>query len=375
MAEKKSSTNSQEDVLQFLEDLDTYSTNPSTIETRTEDDAQSVLDYIDQIVQTSTTNTSVKQSSEQKLQKDEASGSDDNNNSGAWSWGNIMASASTAYKTASTVVDSSVKGALATVETVRANEATKKLEEKVREYVNKEAIEKIGSDLKSLSLNTLTTVVNAVVPPISQYEIVEVWLAHDMIGYIGLESIVYRGFIKVMEQVEGGDIIVKKGNNNEIKKVNITDESYRDLNVCEGFVEAIKLAKANIEQTIKKHYDPISLEKERLKTKESQQRETPSITCPVFMSIQPTKANPYVIPTLSSSTPSTDNVSENFLFFVIVLTDPTHNLTFETYSQALPISWLDVKYEENEWVEDKMVASIKLAVQTIAQDYVWHQRN
>ncbi|CAJ0749506.1 10853_t:CDS:2 [Entrophospora sp. SA101] len=359
MTEKKSSTNSQEDVLQFLEDLDTYSTNPSTIETRTEDDVQSVLDYVDQIVQTSTTNTSVKQGSEQKLQKDEASGSDDNN-SGAWSWGNILASASTAYKTASTVVDSSVKGALATVETVRANEATKKLEEKVR------------SDLKSLSLNTLTTVVNAVVPPISQYEIVEVWLAHDMIGYIGLESIVYRGFIKVMEQVEGGDIIVKKGNNNETKKVNITDELYRDLNVCEGFVEAIKLAKANIEQTIKKHYDPISLEKERLKTKESQQRETPSIICPVFMSIQPTKANPYVIPTLSSSTPSTDNVSENFLFFVIVLTDPTHNLTFETYSQALPISWLDVKYEENEWVEDKMVASIKLAVQTIAQDYVWH---
>ncbi|CAJ0643041.1 5509_t:CDS:2 [Entrophospora sp. SA101] len=338
MTEKKSSTNSQEDVLQFLEDLDTYSTNPSTIETRTEDDVQSVLDYVDQIVQTSTTNTSVKQGSEQKLQKDEASGSDDNN-SGAWSWGNILASASTAYKTASTVVDSSVKGALATVETVRANEATKKLEEKVR------------SDLKSLSLNTLTTVVNAVVPPISQYEIVEVWLAHDMIGYIGLESIVYRGFIKVMEQVEGGDIIVKKGNNNETKKVNITDELYRDLNVCEGFVEAIKLAK------------------------ESQQRETPSIICPVFMSIQPTKANPYVIPTLSSSTPSTDNVSENFLFFVIVLTDPTHNLTFETYSQALPISWLDVKYEENEWVEDKMVASIKLAVQTIAQDYVWHQRN
>jgi hypothetical protein len=58
-----------------------------------------------------------------------------------------------------------------------------------------------------------------------------------------------------------------------------------------------------------------------------------------------------------------------------VLTDPTHNLTFKTYSQALPVSWLDVKYEENEWVEDKMVASIDLAVQTIAQDYVWHRMN
>ncbi|CAG8698081.1 13626_t:CDS:2, partial [Dentiscutata heterogama] len=110
---------------------------------------------------------------------------------------------------------------------------TKKFEEKVRGFVNKEAIEKIGSDLKTLSLSTLTTVVNAVVPPISQYEVVEVWLSHDMVGYVGLESL--------------------------------------------------------------------------------------------------------------------------------------------TFSQALPVSWLDVPYEENEWVEAKMVSVIKLAVQSIAQDYVWHR--
>jgi hypothetical protein len=32
---------------------------------------------------------------------------------------------------------------------------------------------------------------------------------------------------------------------------------------------------------------------------------------------------------------------------------------------------LDIPYEENEWVEDKMVDVIRMSVTTIAQDYVW----
>jgi hypothetical protein len=98
-----------------------------------------------------------------------------------------------------------------------------------------------GSDIRTFSLNTLTTVVNAVVPPISQYEIVEVWLTHDMIGYVGLESLVYRAFMKVMEQVEGGDIVVRKGNDST--KGDSEDDSHRELNVCEGFIEAVGIAK------------------------------------------------------------------------------------------------------------------------------------
>ncbi|EXX63740.1 hypothetical protein RirG_149570 [Rhizophagus irregularis DAOM 197198w] len=87
------------------------------------------------------------------------------------------------------------------------------------------------------------------------------------------------------------------------------------------------------------------------------------------MAIQPTKANPCSLPTNSET--STD--SEKYLFYVIVLTDPTHKLTFKTVSQALPVSWLDIPHEENEWVELKMVQAIKLAVKTIAQEYVWHR--
>ncbi|CAI2177791.1 13893_t:CDS:2 [Funneliformis geosporum] len=379
---KPTSSNAGEDVLQFLETLDTYSqtadaSNPTTESQVT--DTQSVLDFIDQFSKNqnnsskgdSQSNVSISQenSVEQPKSSSQPSEISDGNQeikqSGTWSWGGLIASASTAYKTASTVVDTSVKGALATVETVRTNEGTKKIEEKFRGILNKEAIGKIGYDLRTLGLNTLTTVVNAVVPPISQYEIVEVWLTHDMVGYVGIESLVYRSFMKVMEQVEGGDIKVRKAN--ESIKSDSEDDSCRDLNICEGFIEAVGIAKANIEQSIKKHYKPPPSISEKMDQRELL-RDIPTTTCPVFMAIQPTKANPYSLPTNNEITMD----SENYLYYVIVLTDPTHNLNFKTISQALPASWIDIPYEENEWVEAKMVSTIKLAVQIIAQEYVWH---
>ncbi|CAG8478815.1 3891_t:CDS:2 [Diversispora eburnea] len=306
---KPPTSNSNEEVLQFLETLDTYSqttqtTNPAPATSGgTSADTQSVLDFLDQITQSNTTEPNTK--SEIQV-----------NNNGSLK--------QEPYKTASNVVDTSVNRALATVETVRTNEATKKLEERVRGIVTKETIEKL--DLRTLGLNTLTTVVNAVVPPISQYEIVEVWLAHDMVGYVGVESLVYKAFMRVMEQVEGGDIIVRKGNESR-KRDSDYEFHNKDLNVCEGFTEAVGLAKKN--------YKPYNLQEESFQIELHSQeivKDSPTTVCPIFMAIQPTKANP-----------------------------------------SLPVSWLDVPYEENEWVEAKMVSTIKLAVQTIAQDYVWHR--
>jgi hypothetical protein len=38
---------------------------------------------------------------------------------------------------------------------------------------------------------------NAVAPPISEHEVIQVWLSHDMEGYEGIESLVYRSLAKV----------------------------------------------------------------------------------------------------------------------------------------------------------------------------------
>jgi hypothetical protein len=153
MTEAKPSSNAGEDVLQFLETLDTYSqttaaSNPA--ESGPPADTQSVLDFLDQFANTQ--NNSSKRGDSQSSSTEQPEqpppppptpSNEEQKQDGAW-WGGLLASASTAYKTASTVVDTSVKGALATVETVRTNEGTKKFEEKFRGILNKEAIGKIG---------------------------------------------------------------------------------------------------------------------------------------------------------------------------------------------------------------------------------------
>ena len=163
---KPQSSTAGEDVLQFLETLDTLDTYSSQTTAASNPaagqpaDTQSVLDFLDQFAKTPTTTANVqnnsskgesqsssteqpKQSSPPLPTPQQPGGTQEQKQDG-WSWGGLLASASTAYKTASTVVDTSVKGALATVETVRTNEGTKKFEEKFRGILNKEAIERIG---------------------------------------------------------------------------------------------------------------------------------------------------------------------------------------------------------------------------------------
>lgn len=48
-----------------------------------------------------------------------------------------------------------------------------------------------------MGLSTLTDILNAVAPPISEHEIIQVWLSHDMTGYDGVESLVYRSLARV----------------------------------------------------------------------------------------------------------------------------------------------------------------------------------
>lgn len=54
-----------------------------------------------------------------------------------------------------------------------------------------------GKDLKSQTLRSLTELLNAVAPPIAEHEVIKVSLSHDMIGYDGVETLVYRGLAKV----------------------------------------------------------------------------------------------------------------------------------------------------------------------------------
>jgi hypothetical protein len=65
-----------------------------------------------------------------------------------------------------------------------------------------------GHDLLSNTMSGLTTILNTVAPPISAHETLELWLSHPMIGYDGVEGVVYRAWTRVLEQTESGELIV-----------------------------------------------------------------------------------------------------------------------------------------------------------------------
>ena len=48
-------------------------------------------------------------------------------------------------------------------------------------------------------MKALKDVMDAVAPPISEHEVIEVNLSHDMVGYEGVETLVYRALAKVSE--------------------------------------------------------------------------------------------------------------------------------------------------------------------------------
>ena len=54
-----------------------------------------------------------------------------------------------------------------------------------------------GEDFRRVGLSTLTDILNAVAPPISEHEVIQVWLSHDMEGYEGVESLAYRALARV----------------------------------------------------------------------------------------------------------------------------------------------------------------------------------
>lgn len=54
-----------------------------------------------------------------------------------------------------------------------------------------------GADFKRVGLSTLTDILNVVAPPISEHEVIQVWLSHDMRGYEGVENLVYRALARV----------------------------------------------------------------------------------------------------------------------------------------------------------------------------------
>ncbi|KAJ7597633.1 maintenance of telomere capping protein 1 [Mycena floridula] len=275
---------------------------------------------------------------------------------GGWGWGSVWNSASTAIQQAKSVVDEQVKN-------LPSNEQALKWREGVMEYAKNAQLDKLSKDFKRVGLSTLTDILNVVAPPISEHEVIQVWLSHDMRGYDGIESLVYRALARIMEQVEGGDLIVNRGEESRPKD-NAAVEG-RDLNSVEGFDAAVKLAQANLDQLIKT--------KNALKPEtQTSSTQSPTSYSYVYLRVQPFLTS-HNIPMASPMSPNeatpSEPIADQHLQFLLYLSDPSHNLVHTTLTQAVPGKWLDI-WDQYDWVEDLVAEALRVGVEVVGQEYV-----
>ncbi|VDB99294.1 unnamed protein product [Peniophora sp. CBMAI 1063] len=274
---------------------------------------------------------------------------------GGWGWGSVWSTASTALQQARSVVDEQVKN-------LPAPEQAAKWREGVLEYAKNAKLDQLGAarleELRRVGLNAFTDILNTVAPPISEHEVLKVWLSHDLQGYDGIESLVYKSLARVMEQVEGGDLIVNKGGETKPRE-DAADSGKRDMHAVEGLEAALKLAQTDIEDCVKSNKAPESAP--------APSAQNPTTTVYVYLRIQPYTTT-VTLPAASTPASSESKTITN-LQFLLYLNDPAHSLTHTTITQAVPGAWLDV-WDEFDWVEDLVAEALRVGVEVVGQEYI-----
>ncbi|KNZ71267.1 UPF0615 protein [Termitomyces sp. J132] len=267
----------------------------------------------------------------------------------SWGWGSVWSTASAAIQQAKTVVDEQVKA-------LPSNEHARKWGEGVIEYAKAAQLDKLddaGQDFKRVGLSTLTDILNVVAPPISEHEVIQIWLSHEMQGYEGVESLVYRALSRIMEQVEGGDLVVNRGDESRPK----TNGTQRNFNAVEGYEAALKLAQADIEELIRN--------KAKVPSPGPPATQTTATYSHVYLRIQP-----YYGSYGSIGSSQTSKISQpRQLQFLLYLSDPEHQLMHTTVTQAVPRNWLDI-WDEFDWVEDLVAEALRVGVEVVGQEYL-----
>ena len=207
--------------------------------------------------------------------------------------------------------------------------------------------------------------INAVAPPIAEHEVIQVWLSHDMKGYEGVESIVYRSLARIMEQVEGGDLVVNRGNDSKPRSSTSskTAPKERNMGAIDGLEPAYKLAVAELDELVRS--DILNApKKDSLKGTEN-----PTTYSSVFLRIQPfySITPPFMTPLTKPNEESTAPARQ--LQFFLYLTDPNHSITHSTVTQVVPGEWLDC-WDEYDWVEDLVVEALRVGIEVVGEMYL-----
>jgi hypothetical protein len=177
-------------------------------------------------------------------------------------------------------------------------------------------------------------------------------------------------FFQVLEQVEGGDLVVNRGNESRPKE-GASDR--RDLNVVDGYDEALKVSQVCFIllgcRKMSNIFDQVNIEdviKRNIKATETVKNPNiPTTHSDVYLRIQPYSS-------AYSQPPSLPEVSagvQQQLQFLIYFFDPVHKLVHTTVTQTVPIKWLPL-WDEYDWVEDLIADTLRAGVEVIGQEYV-----
>ncbi|GMK59322.1 hypothetical protein CspeluHIS016_0703370 [Cutaneotrichosporon spelunceum] len=220
-------------------------------------------------------------------------------------------------------------------------------------------LDKLRQDILTQANSTLTNLINTVAPPISAHETIELWLSHPMVGYEGVEGVVYRAWMTILEQTESGELVVVWSPPDQALPTE------RTLNPVTGWDEGWSAAQKEVKAT-KDREDKNPRGRAR-----EQSDEVPVTTIPVFLQLQPVLAPlPFPEPALQLSSEGNPTTVPKHLYFIVSLQDPIHGLQFTTVSQPSPGDWLDVEYDKSDWVEERLVEVLTTSVEIVAQDYV-----
>jgi hypothetical protein len=160
-----------------------------------------------------------------------------------------------------------------------------------------------------------------------------------------------------MEQVEGGDLVVNRGDESKPKAAG--PDAPREINAVEGLDAAIKLSLANIAESKKRNVQAAD-------TTTESSTETPVTYSYIYLRVQPFKTS-YPIPISAADGPKSR--TESTLRFLLYLSDPGHELVHSTITQSIPENWL-MLWDKYDWVEDSVVDAIRQGIEVLGQDYI-----
>lgn len=184
---------------------------------------------------------------------------------GGWgSWGSVWSSATKLADQARAEIEKRAQSE-------QAREISQRgwgLTQCVRDFVKEAGLEKLGEDLTKVGKRSWTEVINAVAPPISAHEVIQVTLSHDMVGFDGVPDVTFKILARVMESQQVGrgtdqQLIVNKAPESTRPSTSSPAEAQpqmtieqgasaddtRDMKAVEGYEEGWKVAEVRRQRT------------------------------------------------------------------------------------------------------------------------------